>query len=193
MPTPTERSTKWNREHPERRKQIIEKYVLLHPDRRTQSTKKYYHTNTSLCKLRKRNSILKKPDYYKAYSRSKYLEVKDTPEYKLQQKTYRKTHPHSNSHYPLEMRFAMNNVRLRDKNTCQWSGCGLTSNEIEIHVHHVFPKHKYPEFGLIEKYMVCYCIKHHIKFHEARGDIQAVVVLSNQLKYQEKRRMVVLK
>lgn len=70
----------------------------------------------------------------------------------------------------LELQFAMNRVRLRDNNTCQWYGCGLQHKITEVHVHHIFPRSEYPELELIESYMICYCAEHHAQFHAARGD-----------------------
>lgn len=67
----------------------------------------------------------------------------------------------------------MNNVRVRDKNICQWQNCGLTHKEAPIHVHHIFPRSEYPEFELIEQYMICYCLNHHGLWHRYRGDKSA--------------------
>lgn len=78
--------------------------------------------------------------------------------------------PRSATHRPLEVRWAMNRVRKRDNNTCQWYGCGLTNKQTVIQVHHIFPISEYPQFEDVEKYMICYCKEHHAKWHEMRGD-----------------------
>lgn len=80
-----------------------------------------------------------------------------------------------------ELVLPMLSVRIRDKNTCQWFKCGKTHREASIHVHHIFPRSEYPELQLIEKYMICYCREHHIKFHEARGDINSAILLKHQI------------
>jgi hypothetical protein len=139
----------------------------------------YYNKNKDLIlynvnKYRKENLQtirLKKIEYYEK-NKSKILER--VKKYAIENAdkiiAYRKANPHSSRSYPLELQFAMNNVRKRDNNTCQWYGCGLTHHDIEIHVNHIFPRSEYPELELIQDYMICYCIMHHIKFHEARGD-----------------------
>ena len=98
-------------------------------------------------------------------------------------KNYNKENPthKSNMGYPIELQLAMNNVRKRDNNTCQWYDCKLTVNETIIHVHHIFPKSKYPELQLIEKYMICYCGFHHSLFHEYRGDFYYKLIINNPL------------
>ena len=83
---------------------------------------------------------------------------------------WRKNNPRSNRGYPLEIQLAMNNVRRRDKNTCQWQGCGLTYRQAPIHVHHIFPRSEYPELELVEQYLICYCSNHHGLWHRFRGD-----------------------
>jgi len=80
------------------------------------------------------------------------------------------------------MQIAMNNVRKRDKNTCQWYNCGLTHRQAPIQVHHIFPRSEYPQFLSIEKYMICYCANHHLMFHYYRGDSFASNFLKNSLK-----------
>ena len=68
-------------------------------------------------------------------------------------RNYHKENPthKSNANHSIELQLAMNNVRKRDNNTCQWYNCKLTTNETIIHVHHIFPKSKYPKLQLIEK------------------------------------------
>lgn len=84
---------------------------------------------------------------------------------------YRLENPKSR-HYQddIELQLAINNVRIRDKNTCQWYKCRLTHKEITIDVNHIFPISEYPDLRYIEQYMICYCKKHHSLWHEFRGD-----------------------
>jgi len=99
---------------------------------------------------------------------------------KIYMRKYYKENPWSGKIGSIELQIAMNNVRKRDHNTCQWRNCGLTHKETSIHVNHIFPRSEYPELELIEKYMICYCLDHHIKFHAHRGDNQVAKLLSSQ-------------
>jgi hypothetical protein len=71
------------------------------------------------------------------------------------------------NHGDLYLQVAMNNVRKRDKNTCKWYNC---DSKRTIQVHHIFPVSEYAELKYLEKYMICYCKKHHKEWHEKRGD-----------------------
>ena len=81
-----------------------------------------------------------------------------------------RSNPHSNRGAEIQLQNAMNNVRRRDKNTCQWQGCGLTYRQAPIHVHHIFPRSEYPELELVEQYLICFCANHHALWHRYRGD-----------------------
>jgi len=98
----------------------------------------------------------------------------------------RNNHYRKHPRYSLELQDAMVNVRIRDKNTCQWYDCGLIHRDVPIHVHHIFPRSEYPELELIEKYMICYCANHHELFHRYRGDSYSWLVA-------KKRRVIDLK
>lgn len=89
----------------------------------------------------------------------------------------RRANPHSNRSADPELQLAMNSVRIRDKNTCQWYGCGLTHRNTSIHVHHIFPRSEYPDLELIEQYMICYCANHHSLWHRYRGDKYSEMIL----------------
>lgn len=92
----------------------------------------------------------------------------------------RKYENKSSTHFPLELQIAMDNVRIRDNNTCQWHNCGKTSGEASIHVNHIFPRSEYPELELVEKFMICYCADHHRIWHIARGDEYANLIQDNR-------------
>lgn len=92
------------------------------------------------------------------------------PETKKRNREWKRNNPKSGSCYDMELQDAMNNVRIRDKNTCQWQRCNLTFKQTTIHVHHIFPRNEYPELELIEQYMICYCNFHHGLWHKYRGD-----------------------
>jgi hypothetical protein len=95
----------------------------------------------------------------------------------------RRANPKSNRRASYDLQDAMNNARVRDKNTCQWAGCGLTFRQVPIHVHHIFPRNEYPDLELIEQYMICYCANHHGLFHRARGDPYSEMIPA---RYQER-------
>lgn len=82
---------------------------------------------------------------------------------------WNKNNPHS-SGGNFELRLAIDSVKKRDKNTCQWQGCGLTFEQTTIDVHHIFPRKEYPELELIQRYMICYCVAHHYFWHKMKGD-----------------------
>jgi len=91
----------------------------------------------------------------------------------------RRKNPQSNRRGTIELQIAMNNVRIRDKQTCQWQNCNLTFREVPIHVHHIFPTNEYPEYETVEKYMICYCANHHGFWHRYRGDNYSEFIGSN--------------
>ena len=82
----------------------------------------------------------------------------------------RKKNPRSNRSLPLDLQFAMNQVRKRDGNKCKWQGCNLTFKEAPIHIHHIFPISEYPELQYEQRYMISYCANHHGLFHRYKGD-----------------------
>ena len=102
----------------------------------------------------------------KRYLKNKRWREKN-PDY---QNKWRKNNPRSSNKYSHDLQDAMNNVRQRDKNTCQWFGCGLTFRQAPIQVHHIFPRKEYPDLELVEQYMICYCMNHHWLWHKYRGD-----------------------
>jgi len=120
--------------------------------------------------------------YGKQYYQKRKLENPD----KLREiwRRWKKNNPRSHCRDSFEVQMAMNRVRLRDNNTCQWYGCGLKHKATQIHVHHIFPRSEYPDLELVEQYMICYCIEHHAQFHAARGDIYSKLILPN---YQERK------
>lgn len=119
----------------------------------------------------------KNAEYVKQYRK----EFEATPERKAYRKQWQKANP-KKSHggtYPLELEIAMNSARLRDKNTCQWQGCGLTVRDAPIHVHHIFPRSEHPELQLEPWNMICYCLNHHYMWHMYRGDKCANILKAN--------------
>jgi hypothetical protein len=114
---------------------------------------------------------------------------KQNPEYRKQEyrrnietyKKYKRENPQSGHLGYPELYEAMMNVRFRDNNTCQWQGCGKKHwrGKVTVHVHHIFPRSEYPDYELVEKYMICYCKEHHIEWHEKRGDLNAVNILKS--------------
>jgi len=142
---------KWQSNHPSHWKD----WNLKNPDKRKAIEKKH----------------AQKPER-KDYKRKKDLEYyhRNPDKFKARQRIYRRENPRSGAGMSYDLQDAMNNVRLRDRNTCQWQGCGLTSKQTSIHVHHIFPKSEYPDLELVEQYMICYCANHHSYWHRMRGD-----------------------
>lgn len=109
------------------------------------------------------------------------------PETKIKRRIYdrrwRMENPRSARYGSYELQDAMNSVRRRDDNTCQWYRCGLKHKATKIHVHHIFPRAEHPELELVEQYMICYCAEHHAQFHAARGDSYSAFISSKTHKF----------
>jgi hypothetical protein len=80
------------------------------------------------------------------------------------------SNPRNLEHDDLFMFIAKYNVRIKYNHKCQWYNCNRTPLDMEIHVHHIFPKNEYPELKYIEEYMITYCKEHHSYWHKMRGD-----------------------
>jgi len=145
------------------------KYRLKYKEKLSIKSKIYHKKHSQIPEVRKH-----KAEYGKIHSQ--------IPEVKARKKELerirRKNNPKSNRRASYDLQDAMNNVRQRDKQTCQWQGCGLTFREAPIHVHHIFPRNEYPDLELIEQYMICYCLNHHWMWHKYRGDNYAKLLSS---------------
>jgi len=155
------------------------------------NNKPYYHHKESIPRSQLSDEELKEArekdrnSYWKNYANrgEKYLKNREKKKtYSLNyhyehreekinyMREYGKNNPRSSRQYPLELQIIMNEVRVRDKNTCKWYGCGLTNRDAPIHVNHIFPKSEYPELMYEKRFMICYCLNHHVMFHYYRGD-----------------------
>ena len=147
-------------------------YRSKYPNKNKEYLKKWYERKREeLLPIKRQESIIyykKNRDKILAYSK---LYRKTHKEYeKKRHAKYQKENPRSNRSLPLDLQFAMNQVRKRDGNKCMWQGCNLTFKEAPIHVHHIFPISEYPELQYEQRYMICYCANHHGLFHRYRGD-----------------------
>ena len=81
-------------------------------------------------------------------------------------KSYRRK---SNERNPTAKTEDMTKYR-RNQRECEWSDCDQTKS---LHVHHVLPQHKYPEYvdgdyhGRIGNNFICFCSFHHFSYHHA--------------------------
>jgi len=134
-----------------------------------------------LRRLRRSNDM----EYKKKEQERQHLRYVTNPVYRQQclerARKWHQDNPKSSRRLSLNLQEVMWKVRKRDKNTCRWSGCGLSHRESIIHVHHIFPRKEYPELQLIEKYMICYCANHHGLWHRYRGDPYANLILSQKV------------
>lgn len=109
---------------------------------------------------------------------------KENPEHvkELKRRWYRNNPTSSKCRYgnDIELLLAMNNVRSRDNNSCQWQNCTENHKTSQIHVNHIFPQNEYPQYKYMENYMICYCINHHAQWHKARGDNYWNLIESNK-------------
>ena len=172
------------------------KYRLLHKEHVQQNRRRYDSKNRIRINELKKQWRLKNNQHYKAQKSKddvKYYQKhkerilvyakqhSQLPHIKARRsdlaRIWRKNNPRSNRSLYPELQEAMNNVRIRDKNTCQWQGCGLKHKATQVHVNHIFPRSEYPDLELIEQYMICYCVEHHAQFHAARGDVCSKLIL----------------
>lgn len=97
---------------------------------------------------------------------------------------YYKKHPRMVGHsYPRDMFWAMYEARVRDKNKCQWGGCGKKAD----HTHHIFSVAKYPELRHEKWNLISYCGEHHAKFHEAKCEKSTAGLLKAQIRSKAKK------
>lgn len=154
------------------RKNNLDKYK----SQKKKDDKKYYEKMKNDPSFKEKNAIRHHNHYIK--NRERILEYgkqhSQIPEIKARKaeltRIRRRNNPQSNRSGTIEIQIAMNNVRLRDHNSCQWQGCKATHRDASIHVHHIFPRSEYPDYEEIEQYMICYCANHHGYWHRMRGD-----------------------
>lgn len=102
---------------------------------------------------------------------------------------WREKNPRSGAGYTIDEQIAMKQRLVMDEKQCQWQvldlktgksrKCGIKhSRKNSIHVHHIFPRAKYPELSDEVRYMICYCQKHHGMWHEANKDPWAPMINS---------------
>lgn len=144
---------KWSKENKEKINLQARNWRKNNPERIKQINKRW---------------MIKNPEYHKEYSKNRYMLNRERELERV--KKWQMNNPRSNRSFSYDLQDAMNSVRLRDNNTCQWQGCNLTHRQAPIHVHHIFPRSEYPELELVEKYMICYCANHHGLWHRYRGD-----------------------
>lgn len=159
------------------------KYAQANPERMKQIKQKWQKTNAILHQKASKRWRDNNKEHNKKVA---LIWKKANPErVRKNKQRWRKANPSSNRSYPLDLQDAMNNVRKRDNNTCQWQGCGLTHKQVPIHVHHIFPRNEYPDLELVEQYMICYCANHHGLWHRYRGDNYANFILrKSEIVYQ---------
>ena len=202
-------SKKWREENPEKSKAIYMRYTQK-PENKIklrERVKKWRLKNREKYKIMKKKSdkrysskpeVKQKMKLYKEEYSSKpevkqkmklynkeYINKNRVAVYK-QHRVWRYANPRSSRKYSYDLQDAMNNVRIRDNNTCQWYGCGLTFRQVPIHVHHIFPRSEYPELELVEQYMICFCLNHHALWHIYRGDYYGKMILQGKESFLEK-------
>lgn len=192
----------YDRKNHEHQLELKKKWRVNNPEKykaeRKKSGQKYYAKNKADPIFLGKKHISGKKYYVKNKDKIKeyYKQHSQLPEIKKRRaeltRLRRRSNPQSNRSGTIDLQIAMNNVRKRDHNTCQWQGCGLNFRQSPIHVHHIFPRSEYPEFELIEQYMICYCANHHGLWHRFRGDkysemiparYQENGILSDEVKY----------
>lgn len=139
---------------------------------------KHHHRNKIEGRFRRYVRIKNNHDEILQYGRRYYW--KNVEKLRKRNREYARNNTRSGGSWAsLEMQFTMNRVRKKQNNTCQWYGCGLTSKQTLIHVHHIFPRAKYPQYETEEWNLICYCKEHHAEFHKAKNDNTAQLILSS--------------
>lgn len=176
-------SKNWAKNNPAKIRLTNKKWKKANKGKIKKANRIYDQKNRKEIQKKQNERRAKNPEYYRLKDRQKYWNNPEIP--RTRNRKWKKNNPQSSNHYSIELQLAMNNVRIRDKNICQWFGCGLTHREAPIHVHHIFPRSQYPELELIEQYMICYCANHHGLWHRYNGDNVEQLLISQTPGYED--------
>lgn len=172
-------SAKYYLRHKDRCRESTKQYIQRNPEKRKESynnsQRKAFKNNPEMFRTRWRLWRRNNPEKIKQYNYNSYWKDPELNKRRTRQwydkkglewyREYRKENPTSGHKDPMTTR-AMNQARKRDKNTCQWANCDKTFRECSIHVHHILPCSKYPQFAASDWNLICYCVDHHITYHE---------------------------
>ena len=161
---------KYNKNNIEKRRKLRISWKERHPN----YFKEWNKNNPEKMKRYYKKHHIKNKEKRNAFNK---IWREKNPDY---QSKWRKENPRSSNKYSIDLQEAMNNVRIRDKNTCKWYKCGLSFRNAPIQVHHIFPRNEYPDLELIQNYMICYCANHHWLWHKYRGDSCARLIIPKQ-------------
>ena len=134
---------KWRKENPEKHREHTRRSREKYPEKERERQLKYFRNNRE--KIRELTKRWKKenPESVQAHRRK-----------------YNRKHPRAET-------LVMTKYR-RSHRECEWSDCNSTRS---LHVHHVLPKYKYPEYldgnyhGRTDNNFICYCPFHHFTYH----------------------------
>ena len=138
------------KENPEKDLERSRKWQRANPEKYRESLKKSYRKNIEKHRERFKKWYEENIEYSKARSRK-----------------YTEKHPRAQTEIMTEYR--------RSHRMCGWSGCDQSKS---LHVHHILPKFKYPEYldgdyhGRIGNNFICYCVFHHYAYHYGRAKIR---------------------
>ena len=168
----------------------------------------YYKERAKVPEIKEKNRLSAKksrekdPERYKARMHAWYVKnrekameqskqwAKDNPEFRkaIKKRSYEKN--------PVSATPEMTTYRRKHRK-CEWFDCNETKS---LHVHHILPQHKYPEFsngnyhGRIGNNFISFCPLHHFMYHDTyatkRNDMKhriSLGLLWAQAKIQESR------
>ena len=125
------------KENPEKDRERSRKWQQANPEKYRESIKKSRLKNIEKHRERFKKWYEENREYSKARSRK-----------------YTEKHPRAQTEIMTEYR--------RSHRMCGWSGCDQSKS---LHVHHILPLNKYPEY-MDEKWnFICYCPFHHFAYH----------------------------
>ena len=125
------------KENPEKDLERSRKWQRANPEKYRESIKKSRLKNIEKVRERFKKWYEENKEYSKARSRK-----------------YTERHPRAQTEIMTEYR--------RSHRMCEWSGCDQSKG---LHVNHILPQNKYPEYVDEKSNFICYCPFHHLAYH----------------------------
>ena len=122
------------------------------PEKELERSRKWQRENPEKYRESIKKSRLKNIEKHRERFRKWYAENREYA--KAKGRKYTEKHPRAQTEIMTEYR--------RSHRMCEWSGCDQSKS---LHVHHILPLNKYPEY-MDEKWnFICYCPFHHFAYH----------------------------
>ena len=122
------------------------------PEKDLERSRKWQRANPEKYRESLKKSRLKNIEKHRERFKKWYEENREYS--KARSRKYTEKHPRAQTEIMTEYR--------RSHRMCGWSGCDQSKS---LHVHHILPLNKYPEY-IDEKWnFICYCPFHHFAYH----------------------------